>query len=343
MWSSDLYFLNSARAGIFLLLKSVCEGETLRVGVQPFNCSTVFQAIVQAGCVPVFIDINDDYTIDLHDLEAKKDMVDLLILTHTFGIPAEMDGIRSIMEGKLILEDCAHAYLASYKDRLCGTMGDAAVFSINYGKFPSIGQGGFVFINNQEIRSGFQKLFDDLPSPFLFSEIIQPFKNFIFSLAFKPRFYGLITRPVFKKADRKYDFIKKWNFKINKGYKTNLIVFYNNINRFLEINEIRKERSLRFLSEINQNHAKNEIDGRNHYLIPLQKMNRDVLYQKLIQHGYECGKHFSRSIEWAENHGYKKGTCPVAERIADEILVMPNVAWLTTKDISLITDLLNTV
>ena len=46
-----------------------------------YNCHTVFNAISQAGCTPVFLDVRDDLTLDLDDLRS--------VLEQYFGIPAD--------------------------------------------------------------------------------------------------------------------------------------------------------------------------------------------------------------------------------------------------------------
>ncbi len=326
--TDQVYFLNSARTGIYLLLKSLSQNKPLRVGIQPFTCPTVFRAIKEAGCLPVFIDINSNFTINTDDLNTKKDFIDLIIVTHTFGIPADMDRICEIMSGKMVFEDCAHAFLSEYKSKQCGTWGDASFFSMNYGKFPSIGSGGFVLINNPQIKESFEYYYNKLPDPDFLSSIIQPFKNLIYSIAFKPWIYGLITFPLFKKMDKKYDFIGKETFKPQKGFAVNRNVFFRNLVRYFQTNKVRKEKSLQLLSKLPSDSMNINMEGNNFYLFPIRREDRDQIYQKLLHAGFESGKHFAKSIEWAVKYGYEKGSCPVAEKVADKILTLPNVYWL---------------
>lgn len=337
--SDELYFLNSARAGISILLKSIAKGNLLRVGIQPYNCETAIQAIIEAGCIPVYIDTNINFNIDLNNLEAQKKEIDVLIVTHTFGIPADIDDIKSIMKGKLIIEDCAHAFLSRHKNRLCGTIGDASVFSMNHGKFPSIGHSGFVIINNKDLKENFNKLFVKLSSPTFIDSVKEVFRNFTYSLAFKPILYGLFTYPIFKELDKKYDFINKKKFTEAKGFDVNKNVFYNNFKRYLKINEQRKKKSQYFISLFPKRFATFATEGNNYYLMPLLINKRDEVHSFLLKSGYESGKHFSMSIDIAKNYGYKIGTCPNAENTVKNILVLPNVAYLTAKDMESITNI----
>jgi dTDP-4-amino-4,6-dideoxygalactose transaminase len=340
--SGELFFLNSARAGLSLLLKSIAKNKILRVGIQPYTCETVFQAIVKAGCIPVFIDINNNFTIDKHDLESKKDLIDVLIVTHTFGIPADIDEIKAILNGKFIIEDCAHAFLSKYKKRFCGTLGDASVFSISHGKFPSIGHSGFVLIKNKTISDDFIPLFKKLPVSNIMKEIIEVFRNFAYAVAFKPNIYGLITFPVFKRLDRKYDFVDKNTFTEAKGMNVNKNVFYSNFKRYLKINELRIEKSHHLISLLSIKQSAFKIEGNNFYLLPLLLAQRDPMHSLLFKAGYECGKHFSNSTTIAKKYGYIMGSCPYAEYITQKILVMPNITNLNDNAINRIAEEIRT-
>lgn len=323
-----IFFLNSARSGLSLLLKTFSDNTTLRVGVQPYTCYSVLEAITKSGCTPVFIDINLNYTIDINDLKNKAEEIDVLILTHTFGIPANFDAIKNILNDKIIIEDCAHAFLSKYKNRPCGTLGDASIFSIGSGKFPSIGQGGFVLINNSNFSNQFESNFNLLKKPSLFKEVKELFKNLSFSIANKPLVYKLITNPLIKKLDKKFDFLSKNLFVEEQCCKVNINNFFNNFKRFEKINEFRIQNSKHLLSEIKiiKEYEDNIIN--NYYLVPNIFINRDFIYDKLFKNGFESGKHFSKSIEWSTKFGYIMGSCPNSEFIANNILVLPCLSQL---------------
>ena len=51
-----------------------------------------------------------------------------------------------------LLEDCSHAHGSKYKGKLCGTFGDAAVFSLQAAKMIYAGEGGILVTNNQDIH-----------------------------------------------------------------------------------------------------------------------------------------------------------------------------------------------
>ena len=57
--TEKIYFVNHARTGLRLLLNSLELPRNARIGIQILNCDSVFTAIVKAGYIPIFIDINE--------------------------------------------------------------------------------------------------------------------------------------------------------------------------------------------------------------------------------------------------------------------------------------------
>ena len=121
--------ISHARAGIVYALAALQLRNNAQIGVQPYTCSTVLVAIQRAGFIPVFIDINKTLTLDVDDLMVKVSDLDALIVTHTFGIPANISRIREIVGNLPVIEDCAHAFSCRYQGVQVGNFFDMAVFS----------------------------------------------------------------------------------------------------------------------------------------------------------------------------------------------------------------------
>ena len=84
--ASECYFSNSGSASLRFFLK--LQGSGKRVGVQVYTCPTVLEAITAEGCIPVFLDINPEYyTSTIDYVKDTIDKMDILLLTHLFGIP----------------------------------------------------------------------------------------------------------------------------------------------------------------------------------------------------------------------------------------------------------------
>ena len=83
---SNEFLVNHARTGLLIALQALGLKRNDRVGVMAYNCHTVADAVVQAGCKPVFIDVTDALQLDKQDLHKKSKDIDALIVTHLFGI-----------------------------------------------------------------------------------------------------------------------------------------------------------------------------------------------------------------------------------------------------------------
>jgi perosamine synthetase len=110
-------------------------------------------AIFHAGGTPVFCDIKPGALhIDPADIRRKAGPhTKAVIVTHLWGIPADMDGILKVANDlKLgVVEDCSHAHGAKYKGRFVGTLGDVGCFSLQGSKAIVAGEGGILITNSR--------------------------------------------------------------------------------------------------------------------------------------------------------------------------------------------------
>jgi dTDP-4-amino-4,6-dideoxygalactose transaminase len=107
--------------------------------------------------VPVFVDVDPEtQNMDPAKLEAViTPRTKAIIVTHIYGNPADMDAIMEVANrhNLFVIEDCAQAHLATYKGRLCGTIGHVGCFSFQQSKHMTTGDGGMV-ISNEDNRFG---------------------------------------------------------------------------------------------------------------------------------------------------------------------------------------------
>jgi dTDP-4-amino-4,6-dideoxygalactose transaminase len=109
--------------------------------------------ITHAGATVVFCDTDGStFTIDPAAIEAAITPRTVgIIPVHLYGQPADMDAIMTIAhKHKLwVIEDCAQAHLARYKDQQVGTFGSAATYSFYPGKnLGAMGDAGAVVTND---------------------------------------------------------------------------------------------------------------------------------------------------------------------------------------------------
>lgn len=146
---SKIFTLNNARSGLQIILKHF-KGNV--VGIQPFTCPTVLEAIESAGCIIHFIDINKNFTLDIESLKKECSKIDILIITHTFGYAVNIEELKPYLKNKILIEDCAHSFLSKKGAKLTGTFSDFSIFSFGFGKFPNAISGGFILCNNTEFE-----------------------------------------------------------------------------------------------------------------------------------------------------------------------------------------------
>lgn len=147
--------LNSATAGLHAALAAVEAGPGDEVIVTPYSFTSSASSILMNNAIPVFVDV-DIETFNIKPEEIKKAITlrtKAIIVVHLLGNPAEMDEIMKIAKKNnlAIIEDCAQAIGAKYKNKLVGTIGDIGVFSFNEPKNISTGEGGMIITNNKKL------------------------------------------------------------------------------------------------------------------------------------------------------------------------------------------------
>jgi len=121
----------------------------------PYTFASTTHAIVQAGCTPVFCDINPDtFTIDVDKIEALITNKTCAILpVHVYGVVCDIEKINRIAKkyNLKIIYDAAHAFGVNYKGKGIGTYGDCSMFSFHATKaFNSI-EGGALTYNDSRL------------------------------------------------------------------------------------------------------------------------------------------------------------------------------------------------
>ena len=118
---------------------------------------TTVNPILQFGAVPVFVDIElGTYNINASIIEqAISSKTRAVMLAHTLGNPFNLEVVTALCKKyKLwLIEDCCDALGSTYQGQLVGTFGDIATLSFYPAHHITMGEGGAVFTNNDELRS----------------------------------------------------------------------------------------------------------------------------------------------------------------------------------------------
>ena len=117
---------------------------------------TTVNPILQFGAVPVFVDVDlATHNIHANLVEAAiSPKTKAIMLAHSLGNPFNLAMITDICRkhGLWLVEDCCDALGATYDGRMVGTFGDIATLSFYPAHHITMGEGGAVFTNDDELK-----------------------------------------------------------------------------------------------------------------------------------------------------------------------------------------------
>jgi len=123
--------------------------------VSPYTFIASYNSILANMALPVFADTDPaTLTVDPASIESRiTERTRAIMPVHIFGMPCDMDPIMAIArKHKLaVVEDACQAWLAEYKGRKCGTIGDLGCFSFQESKHIPSGEGGAITGMSEEL------------------------------------------------------------------------------------------------------------------------------------------------------------------------------------------------
>ncbi len=147
--------VNSATAGLHAALAALGIGPGDEVIVTPYTMSASAAAILMQNAVPVFADVDPGtFCLDPRDVARKiTRRTRAILVVHLFGQSAPMNEILALARRhKLaVVEDCAQSPDAAYRGRKVGTLGDIGVFSLNQHKTITTGEGGWALTRDPKL------------------------------------------------------------------------------------------------------------------------------------------------------------------------------------------------
>ena len=147
-------FINGT-ATMHAVLAAAGIGPGDEVIVPPLTMASTTFAVLQAGAVPVFADIDPEtFLISPKSIEENiTEFTKAVIPVALYGLSPDMDHIMKVAEkyDLFVLEDDAQCFLGKYKGRLVGTIGHAASFSFQSSKHITAGEGGIVLANDLDL------------------------------------------------------------------------------------------------------------------------------------------------------------------------------------------------
>jgi len=146
--------VSSGTAALKVALQALGVGPGDEVITQSHTFIATVEAIVECGATPVICPVNNTLNMNPHYLKSLiTEKTKVVIPVHMLGVSCEMKEIQEVIYNTnpsiRILEDNAQSLGGTYNGQYLGTIGDMGIFSFDYGKMLTTGEGGMVVTNNE--------------------------------------------------------------------------------------------------------------------------------------------------------------------------------------------------
>lgn len=267
-------------------------------------------AISNLGARPVFVDVNQDFLMDVAKVEAAiTSKTKAIVPVHLYGQCVDMDPLMEISHrrGLVVVEDAAQAQGAFYKGRPAGALADAATFSFYPTKvLGAYGDAGLILSNNEDILA----------------------------LARSLRFYGMETTY--------YSERNGYNSRLDEVQAAILALKLPRVESWVNR---RRQIAQRYTTALRDTSivAPTECSYGQHsyYAYVVEHHDRDGLLNRLAERKVTCNISYRWPIHTmrAYRHlGYEEGDFPITEHKASRILSLPMYPYLTDDQVSYVID-----
>ena len=279
-------------------------------------------AIVSAGAIPVFVDVDEYHLMDVSKIEdAVTEKTKCILPVHLYGQSVDMDSVAKLAQKYDLktIEDCAQAHGATYKGKKVGSMSDTGAFSFYPTKvLGAYGDGGMITTNSEELSDASQRL----------------------------RFYGMEKKKMSSGHwnGKYYSLEHGMNSRLDELHAAILLKKLNHLDEYILT---RCEIAKRYDNELSSTSMilpRERLDNKYvYYVYVVKHPKRDLFIEKLRERDI----HVNISYPWPihtmagyEYLGWKDGDLPITERYANEIFSLPMYPTLTNDEQ---TEVINTV
>lgn len=297
---------------LFLSMRALGIGEGDEVITAPNSYLASASSIALAGATPAFADVGPDFNLDPDALrKAITPKTKAIIPVHLTGRPANMDAIMAIAKEHdlFVIEDCAQAVCARYRDQPVGSFGNTGSFSLHPLKnLNACGDAGIVVTNDKAI----------------------------YDYLLKARTHGHKNR----------DECEFWSYnsRLDALQAAILNVKMKNIEA---VSRRRREIAAMYrahISDVVNVPIELEHEYAVYHTFIVQAERRDELQQFLSDNGVDTKVHYPIPIHRQKSAaylGYKQGDFPETERQVDCILSLPIFPELTDSQVEYTCHLIN--
>ncbi|RDY23313.1 UDP-4-amino-4,6-dideoxy-N-acetyl-beta-L-altrosamine transaminase [Romboutsia maritimum] len=310
-------------------LHSACYAAGIKNGDEIITSPITFAAsancILYCGGKPIFADINPHtYNINPKEIEKKiTNKTKAIIPVHFTGQSVNLDPILELARkyNLIVIEDAAHALGTKYKDKHIGSISHMTEFSFHPVKTITSGEGGVITTNSEKFYEklilfrthGITKNKDFMNNkdkgPWYYEQI---------DLGYNYRITDLQCALGISQLDKIDDFIKR---------RKELVNMYDEELSKIDGIIIQKEEEFSDTS-------------RHLYIINLDLdkfiVGRKEIFEALLAENIGVNVHYLPVYlhPYYQKLGYKKGLCPIAEKLYKSIITLPLYPKMDDKDFS---------
>ena len=312
----------TAALHIAVLCAGVGEGD--EVITTPITFAASANCALYCGARPVFADIDPEtYNIDPAKVEAAiTPRTKAVVAVDYTGQSVELGPIREICKkhGLVLIEDGAHVIGTTYKGRPNGSIADMTTFSFHPVKTVTGGEGGAVLTNDEILYKKLllyrahgitreEKLMEHEPDgPWYYEQISLGYNYRITDMQAALIISQLDKLPMF--SARRKEIVKRYD----EAFRKMPELFVQR-----EIPESDTTRHLYILR-----------------IVPEKlKINRRQFFDALAAENVHCNVHYIPTyyFPYYEKLGYRRGLCPHAEKLYEEILSLPLYYAMSDEDV----------
>jgi perosamine synthetase len=300
----------------------ISEGD--EVITTPMTFAASANCVLYQGGTPIFADIDEKtYNIDPNKIEEKiTDQTKAIIPVDFTGQPVDLDRILEIAKkyNLVVIEDAAHALGATYKGRKIGSISDMTMFSFHPVKHITSGEGGIITTNNKEY---YEKLLQFRSHGITrnkekLNEYHGPWYYEMQFLGYNYRMTDIqaaLGTSQLKKIDKFVELRRKYVAMYNEAFKD--------------------------MDEIITPFQHEDGESSWHlYIIRLKldklTASRREIFEALQQQNIGANVHYIpvHFQPYYQQLGYKKGICPNAEKLYEEMITLPLFPAMSEKDVN---------
>ena len=286
------------------------EGDEVIVQANTYIASVM--GITMNGATPIFVEPDEYYNIDVNKIEEKiSEKTKAILVVHLYGQASNMDKVLELCEkyNLKLIEDCAQAHGAKYKDKMIGTFGIGCFSFYPSKNLGCFGDGGAISTNDKKLDRDFRVL----------------------------RNYG--------SEKRYYNEVVGYNSRLDELQAGLLRV---KLKHIFELEKEREKIAQRYLNEIKnpliQLPKIRENCSHVWHLFVVRINNREKFQRYLEENGigsvihYPIPPHLSEAYKYL---GYKEGDFPITENYAKTVLTLPLYNGMTKEELDYVINIIN--